>query len=114
MEWRHEQRCFETVAEAIADFYALRPLGDQCSSPDEDVVPRAGQDDPSSHEETDNHASVEKESTPLLRRREHFIRDCLLPALRGKDISPPSRLADDGSVVEIACLERLYRVFERC
>ena len=30
------------------------------------------------------------------------------------NFTPPSRLSNNGAVVQIACLEKLYKVFERC
>ena len=41
--------------------------------------------------------------------REHVI----LPALSTK-LNPPCALASDGSVLQIADLHELYKVFERC
>jgi len=29
-------------------------------------------------------------------------------------LKPPNHLANDGSVIQIACLENLYKIFERC
>ena len=40
---------------------------------------------------------------------EHVI----FPALR-VDLTPPKEMADDGSILQIADLHELYKVFERC
>jgi DNA mismatch repair protein MLH1 len=42
------------------------------------------------------------------RRVEHVI----FRALR--NLTPPARLGNNGAIVQIACLEKLYKVFERC
>ncbi|EFJ45006.1 hypothetical protein VOLCADRAFT_94705 [Volvox carteri f. nagariensis] len=44
---------------------------------------------------------------------EYKIKHAILPALRGC-LKPPRGRATDGSCVQIAALERLYRIFERC
>ena len=41
------------------------------------------------------------------------IEHLLFPALR-TDFTPPKELGSDGTVVQIACVEKLYKVFERC
>lgn len=41
------------------------------------------------------------------------VQHTLFPVMR-TDFSPPKRFANDGSVVQIACLENLYKIFERC
>lgn len=48
--------------------------------------------------------------TPELEWR---VRHVVLPALRAF-LKPPRRRATDGSVIQVASLERMYRVFERC
>jgi len=52
--------------------------------------------------------SLTEDWTAYERKVEHVI----FRALRNS--SPPTRLANDGAVVQIACLEKLYRAFERC
>ncbi|KXZ55312.1 hypothetical protein GPECTOR_3g446 [Gonium pectorale] len=44
---------------------------------------------------------------------EYRLKHVVLPAMRGC-LKPPRERATDGSVVQVAALERLYRVFERC
>jgi DNA mismatch repair protein MLH1 len=31
-----------------------------------------------------------------------------------RNFLPPRRLSNNGAVVQIACLENLYKIFERC
>jgi DNA mismatch repair protein MLH1 len=40
------------------------------------------------------------------------IQHMFFPAFR--DFRPPKKFANDGTVIEIASLENLYKVFERC
>ena len=38
---------------------------------------------------------------------------CVFPEMKRR-LAPPRHFADDGAVVRIACLEQLYKIFERC
>ena len=46
-------------------------------------------------------------------RYAEMIQHLFFPALRSL-LLPPKHLVDEGIVVQIAALEQLYRVFERC
>ena len=45
---------------------------------------------------------------------ERELQQAVMPALRSAAFCPPRAWAADGSVMEVAQLESLYRVFERC
>lgn len=38
----------------------------------------------------------------------------LFPAFKRFEFYPPEQLQEDGSIVQVAALEKLYKVFERC
>ena len=42
------------------------------------------------------------------------VEHVLFPALKSGELLPPRRMAEDGSVLQIADLHDLYKVFERC
>jgi DNA mismatch repair protein MLH1 len=48
-----------------------------------------------------------------LQDHEWGVAHVLLPALRSH-LRPPAPFATDGTVLQVACLEQLYKVFERC
>jgi DNA mismatch repair protein MLH1 len=85
VEWKDEQECFETLSRELAEFYALHPL------PAEEVAQR----------------------TKELETREWTAEHVILPALRSVMV-PPRAFANDGTVIQVAALEKLYKVFERC
>eukprot|EP01083_Nonionella_stella_P084629 234326_1 len=89
-DWDEESRCFESVSTHIAKLYAVRP-GYYLKGKD-------GNADDSS-------------SDSLKWTIEHT----LFPHFRQPmEFSPPRHFANDGTVVEIAALENLYKIFERC
>ncbi len=83
-EWAEEQQCFDTVAIELGNFYAILP------SPSADET---------------NHSRFQKAS--------RVLSDILIPSLRWA-LLPPMELAKNGTITQIACLEELYKVFERC
>lgn len=103
VEWGEEERCFRSLALALADLYAVHPLLPP-SSPGEaegegglDQASRGGE----SQEEGERRA------------REWSVQHVILPALR-LFLKPGRHRAGDGSLVELTRLETLYRIFERC
>ena len=45
---------------------------------------------------------------------EREVREAVMPALRSAAFCPPRCWAENGTVMQVASLEQLYRVFERC
>lgn len=87
VDWTSEQACFRTIAEELASLYKVQPgfyLPGQTTSEDK--------------------------TEPSL---QWLLRHVLFPALK-VSFTPPRRLATDGSVTQVANLENLYKIFERC
>ena len=84
-DWKEEQGCFRTIACNIAMYYA-RQASDEA-------------------EMTSQYNVSDVVKTTLV--------NILLPAIRSQ-LKLPSECATDGTVVQIAALEQLYKVFERC
>lgn len=91
VEWQYESECFETIAHQIAEFYVPHPpdIGDPPSSGDEHSV------------------------APSLKAYEATLQNILFPALKNL-LYPARSLAADGTFVQVASMENLYKVFERC
>ncbi|KAF5832819.1 hypothetical protein DUNSADRAFT_11191 [Dunaliella salina] len=125
--WEQEQPCFRGLAQVLADFLALKPPLCPLEGPDvkdgppqvpahiavagqTDVKPPAAQPDAT----TPNAApTVTLTPPPSSQPESQQGAQVLLPAMRS-NLRPSSRRATDGTCVEIAALERLYRIFERC
>lgn len=97
-DWEDEQECFQGVAARLADFYA-RLSGTDIVPPD------------SSGGAAEEHKEDKISSAPAQLQR--FVVDTLLPAVRAH-LTLPMDCATDGTVIQVAALEQLYKVFERC
>jgi DNA mismatch repair protein MLH1 len=95
VDWSSEKNCFLTFAQECASFYSIQhdPFLLDCAT-----AQKVPSDD----------SSLYKDSSWQW-VSEHVI----LPAMRSK-LTPPYSLAQDGSVIQIADLHELYKVFERC
>ena len=58
-------------------------------------------------------AAAAETGEPSAESEAFTVQHVLLPALR-KSYEPPSAQATDGTVVQVACTEMLYKIFERC
>ena len=99
-DWEDEQQCFDTLLKEVAAFCAIpaNPLVEDSSSPMQD-------DDDNNNNNNNNKPD---KVTEVLRNVEQIV----LPAMR--NFLPPKELCNNGAVVQIACLEGLYKIFERC
>uniref|UniRef100_A0A6A7G6Y7 DNA mismatch repair protein Mlh1 isoform X2 n=1 Tax=Hirondellea gigas TaxID=1518452 RepID=A0A6A7G6Y7_9CRUS len=105
VDWDDEQRCFQSLAKELSLLYKVLPgwyLSDDASSENESKDSIVAADDKSS----------KKEKKPSL---QWIIQNILFPKFRNNlEFSPPRLFANNGAVVEIAALENLYKIFERC
>ena len=87
VDWTDEKACFEALARVLGTFYAID----------------------GAHDDVDDDDTNGTKESPSLR----VARLVVFPAMKRR-LLPPRRFADSGEVVQIACLERLYKIFERC
>ncbi|KAH6558320.1 hypothetical protein KP509_1Z069400 [Ceratopteris richardii] len=128
VDWDTEKECFETFAAALADFYAMHPP--MLPNPADDGLDffKASNGDHSSHtertSEAENAEGQEDESMDIdeelvaeaekvWAQRAWTIEHVLFPALR-LFLKPPKHMATDGTAIQVASLENLYKIFERC
>ena len=103
VNWLEEQPCFHSIATELARYYSKL--------------------------ETTDVQSVSRDSKPLLHHQPHqqppqlplltagaaeMLESLLLPALRLYLTQPPRAFEADHTMVQVAALEQLYKVFERC
>ena len=114
VDWDAEQPCFETFARECSRFYAMKPdpftVEDETGDADEDGQDTDMNTTDSNSIKTDgnNSGSKSKDST-----WKWTVEHVLFPVLRS-GLVPPKRFADDGTLLQIANLPDLYKVFERC
>jgi DNA mismatch repair protein MLH1 len=87
VNWNDERACFENIAQELALFYQVQP--GMYLSP------------------------TSASSGGASERISQLVELQLLPQMRF-NFSVPSAHSSDGSLVQIACLEQLYKIFERC
>lgn len=95
VEWSEEPACTEGVAQALAELYCIKPGRFRSGAPDA-ALPAGG-------------GPGSTEVQPATWLTQHVI----LPAARAH-LKVKHTRATDGTVVQVAALEQLYKVFERC
>eukprot|EP00249_Psilotum_nudum_P013294 c24267_g1_i1 orf=344-2536(-) len=129
VDWDTEKECFETFAAALADFYALHPP--LLPNPSEEgmkfyetVRPSKGSTDmiTAAEIQMNDHCQTETveidqelvaEAETVWAQREWTIEHVLFPSMK-LFLKPAKYMATDGTAIQVACLENLYKIFERC
>lgn len=127
IDWENEKSCFQGISAALANFYALHPptlpnpSGDNFQFYKKRRSSRNPQDEGNSSnslvddvvikEQIDHELLAEAENAWA--QREWSIQHVLFPAVR-LFFKPPTSMATDGTFVQVASLEKLYKIFERC
>ena len=102
VDWSAEKVCFRGIAELLAQLYALRePLKDKEDDNNE------GDD---KNDDNDDELAQSARWKSVHDQIEHF----LFPQIRDRNFAPPASMISNRAFIEIASLEKLYRIFERC
>lgn len=121
--WEDEKECFRTAAAAIGNFYALHPPilpnpsgnGIQLYKKNKDCM-ASGEHADNDLKNTDEDGIDQEllaEAETAWAQREWTIQHVLFPSMR-LFLKPPKSMATDGTFVQVASLEKLYKIFERC
>lgn len=124
VDWEDEKSCFQTISAALATFYAMHPPMLPNPSGDglqhykkKSVIEPLGEESSmnklDASEETEIEHELVAEAETAWAQREWSIQHILFPAMR-LFLKPPSSMAKNGTFVQVASLEKLYRIFERC
>lgn len=124
VDWEDEKNCFQTIAAAVGNFYAIHPP--LLPSPSGDGLqfyrrrkPEKNPDDKEKATDIDVEMEDELEHELLSEaetawaQREWSIQHVLFPSMR-LFLKPPTSMATNGTFVQVASLEKLYKIFERC
>lgn len=124
VDWEDEKSCFQTISAALANFYAMHPpmlpnpSGDglqhyKKKSVIEPLSEESSMNKLDAGEENEIEHELVAEAETAWAQREWSIQHILFPAMR-LFLKPPSSMAKNGTFVQVASLEKLYRIFERC
>jgi DNA mismatch repair protein MLH1 len=115
--WNSEQECFESVAHCLAEFYKLRKES-LYLTPKPQQQPNAAKDGASATAASSSAALARpggSSAAAPLPSLSWWVPNVLFPLLRHRSsFAPPASAATDGSVTQVAALENLYKIFERC
>nr|XP_012464413.1 unnamed protein product [Gossypium raimondii] len=127
VEWEEEKNCFQSLAAALGNFYAMHPpmLPNPSGKGLEFYRKRKHgkhtQDkgnyschvgDGTAEKDEFEHELLSEAETAWA-QREWSIQHVLFPSMR-LFLKPPNSMASNGTFVRVASLEKLYKTFERC
>ncbi|WCJ44195.1 DNA mismatch repair protein MLH1 [Euphorbia peplus] len=123
IDWDDEKKCFEAIAAALGNFYAMHPpllpnpSGDGLEfykrKPSNNLEDEAATDTGKDPVEDEMEHELLSEAETTWAQREWSIQHVLFPSMR-LFFKPPTKMATDGTFVQVASLEKLYKIFERC
>ncbi|XP_059630978.1 DNA mismatch repair protein MLH1-like [Cornus florida] len=126
VDWDDEKNCFQSIAAALGNFYAMHPpllpnpAGDglqfykrrtACSGLEDTRDSSKATEDDVMGDEIEHELLSEAENAWA--QREWSIQHVLFPSMR-LFLKPPNSMATNGTFVKVASLEKLYKTFERC
>ena len=123
VDWTAEQPCFDGLAKQLAALYRVDEVGKppKAGATVDDEVLSAADDDAAAADGDEAGAAAGMAAGAVAGRLPKetacsaawTIQHVLLPAMR-KHYEPPTAHFSDGSIVQLASTEQLYKIFERC
>ncbi|KAL5776365.1 hypothetical protein ACOSP7_009291 [Xanthoceras sorbifolium] len=127
VDWEEEKNCFQAIAAVIGNFYAMHPplLPNPSGEGLQYYKKRKPLVNPEDREKSSNDVGDDVEMEDAVEhellseaenawaQREWSIQHVLFPSMR-LFLKPPSSMAANGTLVQVASLEKLYKIFERC
>ena len=123
VNWESEIECFHSIAVCLAEFYSYlrtEPIGENNNNNTNNNTATATTDGTTTTNNinttttTDATAISSSQCLPrLTQESERLLTGTLYPALRAY-LLPNKKHSNNGTVSQIAALEQLYKVFERC
>ena len=117
VNWEEEGECFRTVATELGWFYGIQhdPFLLDSSEEEQRTEEEEGEDGGRGREDGGNGDEREPKDSSLYKKRpwRWTVEHVVFPALRTEFV-PQKKMATDGSLLQIADLHDLYKVFERC
>ncbi|KAG5520373.1 hypothetical protein RHGRI_033073 [Rhododendron griersonianum] len=124
VDWDDEKSCFQSIAAALGNFYAMHPpllpnpSGDGLQFYKRRKPFRSTQAEEIPCKSTEDHAmegdidqELISEAETAWAQREWSIQHVLFPSMR-LFFKPPTSMATNGTFVQVASLEKLYKIFE--
>jgi DNA mismatch repair protein MLH1 len=119
--WTEESACFRSVAMEIAAFYKFQNPSlydnDAAALPDNETSVTTATATPSLVSDSEPDSSLDAAASVAdsgERRLQWLIQHSLLPGMRSNKFSLSKDLAANGTITEVAELNGLYKIFERC
>jgi len=107
--WEVEQPCFSDIATTLATFYAALPPPVVFPSPPTTTTTSSS----SSSSSSSATPTKPKPRSPLDPAALAIVQHTFFPAMQSY-LKLPDALSRDGTIMQVAELDKLYRVFERC
>ncbi|XP_070566210.1 DNA mismatch repair protein Mlh1-like [Ptychodera flava] len=104
VDWDKEKLCFETFCRECSQFYTIK----------KELLPNGDSD--TSNTQSEDSDKLSPSSSPVSSHQSDWkwtVEHVLYPAFKAV-LYPPSHFAEDASILQIANLPDLYKVFERC
>ena len=112
VDWTREQQCFEDVSWALGRSFGMLPRPTQPQDQGTNPPRSAGADDSGNPKtvSVSNHKEID-----LLVDLRSVLQNIILPVFKHQShFYPPADFIDDRIFVQVASLDNLYKVFERC